>query len=41
MQAIQAGGRGLWHLVSLNADRIIYIGAITAALMASSFLTTL
>lgn len=37
MQNITAGYRGLGLLVDLNVDRILYLGAIAAALFAAAF----
>lgn len=41
MQLIQSGTRGLGLLVDLNWDRLLYLGAILAALGAGTLLGSL
>ncbi len=41
MQQIKYGYRGISLLVGLNADRLIFLSAIAAALMAGAFLGSL
>lgn len=41
MQTLNASYRGLWVLVQLNADRMIYLGAIAFGLLAGEFLLAL
>ncbi len=41
MQTIQSGYRGLSLLFDLNWDRLLYLGAIGAALMMSAYLGSL
>ena len=38
MQNITGGYRGLALLIDLNVDRMIYLGAIAAALFAAAFI---
>ncbi len=41
MQTLIGGYRGLSVLVDLNRDRMLYLGAIVAALFAASFIASL
>jgi hypothetical protein len=41
MHHIEAGARSISLLVDLNFDRLIYVGALAAALMAGAFLGSL
>lgn len=41
MQHIVAGARSLSLLVDLNFDRLVFFGALTAALMIGAFVGTL
>ena len=40
MQTIQSGVRGMSLLMQLNADRLIAIGVLIAALMLGSFIVS-
>jgi len=41
MQIIEAGARSIALLVDLNVDRLIYVGALIAALMIGAFIGTI
>jgi hypothetical protein len=41
MQAIRAGYNGLWLLLDVNRDRMIYVATIIAGLLFGAFVGTL